>query len=262
MKHDFLTVDYPKIISIDEITHCSQLQEPLLFPTINLVESGHLTISTPEQDFLIQNGEAFVVATNTSFHAQSDIPFKLIRLSFYESIPYFETLFVEEHQIAPFFQLADSIQEHVIIVQDLYSHYKGDPQLKLKLLLDAQLMTLVSILLPSQIHQKKESFIDKDLQKAIDYFSDYYAKPIKIADVATMIGLHPNYFTKKFKEYYGISPKVFLTSIRIKKASVLMRSTDLSLKDIAKTVGYHDYLSFRKAFKKYYQNSSPSRFLD
>ena len=262
MKHDFLTVNYPKIIHVIECTQLNQLGNPLLFPSIILVKEGHLTISTPEHDFLIQKGDIFVVATNTPFSCHSESSFNLVCLTFYESTPYFEKLFVEEHQITPLFQLNTDIHELWNNISELYRRYEMDSQLKRKLMLDAQLMTLLSQLLPSQIHQKEERYIDKDLQKAIDYFSDYYAQPIKISDVAVMIGLHPNYFTKKFKEYYGLSPKAFLTSIRLKKASVLMRSTDLSLKEIAKTVGYHDYLTFRKAFKKNYQNNSPRNFVD
>lgn len=262
MTQDFLTVDYPKVINIDHITEVDDLKRPLLFPTICVVERGFLTLATPEEDYFLSQGDVFVVATNSPLVPQSQTPFSLQRLSFYENTHYFESFFLADKPLTKLNHQEEQVMDYFHAIEECYITYLNDPQLKIKLVLDAHLMTLISTLLPVQILQKKENYIDKDLQKAIDFFSDNYAQPIKINEVAMMIGLHPNYFTKKFKEYYGLSPKAFLTSIRIKKASVLMRSTDLTLKEIARIVGYHDYLTFRKAFKKYYQNSSPTSFLN
>lgn len=48
----------------------------------------------------------------------------------------------------------------------------------------------------------------------------------------------------------GVSPNVYLTVLRIQKSKVLLRTSHLSVKDIAEKVGYTDYFYFSRVFKK------------
>ncbi|WP_372366720.1 helix-turn-helix domain-containing protein [Candidatus Uabimicrobium sp. HlEnr_7] len=59
-------------------------------------------------------------------------------------------------------------------------------------------------------------------------------------------------FYKIFKELTGTTPNNYVTSIRMKKAMVLLEITDLPTKVICKKVGFQTISSFSKKFKSFF----------
>lgn len=80
---------------------------------------------------------------------------------------------------------------------------------------------------------------------------------IKVSDVASNLGIHPNYFASVFQKNMGMTPKQYLTRRRMREARRLLLSVK-SVKEVAFSVGYSDALHFSKEFKKLY-GCSPSR---
>lgn len=92
----------------------------------------------------------------------------------------------------------------------------------------------------------KESLVDE-----IKFYLDMnYAEKLKLQDVAKTFGIHPNYFTRVFHERFHISPKNYLTELKLKKACRLLTTTELSVAVIASSLGFEDQLAFSKSFKK------------
>lgn len=100
---------------------------------------------------------------------------------------------------------------------------------------------------------KKLSIIDE-----IKFYLDVnYTEKVKLKDLARKFGIHPNYLTRMFHVRYGISPKQYLTSLRLYRACKLLTTTDLSIAIIASSLGFDDQFIFSKVFKKEY-DMSPS----
>ena len=91
------------------------------------------------------------------------------------------------------------------------------------------------------------------------YLDINYAEKIKLQDVAKSFGIHPNYLTRIFHEKYGISPKQYLISLKLKKARRLLTTTELSVSVISSSLGFDDQLAFSKIFKKEFA-VSPSEY--
>jgi YesN/AraC family two-component response regulator len=66
--------------------------------------------------------------------------------------------------------------------------------------------------------------------------------------------------SKLFKQETGESPINYLIKIRMEKAKELLVKEELSVKEIANSVGYQDAYHFSKLFKKYTGNS-PSDYI-
>ena len=64
------------------------------------------------------------------------------------------------------------------------------------------------------------------------------------------------HFTTLFIEETGISPYLYLTQIRIKKAKELLSSTKLSIEEIGYSVAFSSIGRFSEIFKKY-ENITP-----
>lgn len=61
-----------------------------------------------------------------------------------------------------------------------------------------------------------------------------------------------NYLGKKFKEETGMNYKTYLQNYRLQKAVTLLTTTDYSVSEIARAVGYQNVPFFYKLFQKYY----------
>ncbi|MEF7611490.1 response regulator [Enterococcus casseliflavus] len=106
--------------------------------------------------------------------------------------------------------------------------------------------------------QKKNDFIEEIgyhsqntiLIKTMDYLEKHYQEKLKLADLANLFGLSENYFAAQIKRTTGRNFTDLLLELRIKKAKELLAGTNLSVAEIADTVGYTDYFYFTKVYKK------------
>ncbi len=104
----------------------------------------------------------------------------------------------------------------------------------------------------------KLSFESSEKQNIVDTISTYmeqnYNKDISLEKISKNMYLSPVYISKIFKEETGASPINHLIKIRLAKAKELLEEGELSVKAVAKEVGYDDAYHFSKIFKKYYGN--------
>ena len=99
-------------------------------------------------------------------------------------------------------------------------------------------------------NQKAYKSAELYLEKSIEFIENNYSNNIKINDIASYIGINRSYLTHIFKKNINISPQDFLVNYKIDKACILLQNTDLSIKVVAKSIGYSDPLTFSKIFKK------------
>jgi AraC-like DNA-binding protein len=104
-------------------------------------------------------------------------------------------------------------------------------------------------------HDSKQLYI----QSAIDYITDHYANPISIADIAEHIGLDQSYLGAIFKNQVQMTLQQFLIQYRIERACAFMEARQLTINQIARSVGYENTLSFSRTFKKI-KGVSPSEY--
>ena len=91
------------------------------------------------------------------------------------------------------------------------------------------------------------------------YIVKHYMEDIAVKDIAGYFGYSEAYFCKRFKQYFGHSFVSYLTDYRMQRAEDLMRTSELSIKEIGKAVGYPDPNYFTKVFRRV-RGVSPSGF--
>ena len=87
------------------------------------------------------------------------------------------------------------------------------------------------------------------VQSTAGYIENHYMEDISIEDIAAHLGLNRSYFSKLFKKMTHKSPQEFLITYRIHKACEYLRSTNMTIGDIASHVGYPNQFHFTRAFK-------------
>ena len=84
---------------------------------------------------------------------------------------------------------------------------------------------------------------------------------LTLSSVAERFYISPSYLSTFFKENTGDTFLNYLTHYRIDKAKELLRTTNISVTDIAAQVGYASSNNFARIFKKIEQ-ITPSQYRD
>lgn len=82
------------------------------------------------------------------------------------------------------------------------------------------------------------------------YLDANYKKSITLALLAAELGYSETLISHEFKKKYGIAPMKYLTSRRISQAQLLLHSTDMKIKEVAKKVGYGNANYFITLFSR------------
>ena len=91
---------------------------------------------------------------------------------------------------------------------------------------------------------------DDRLFHALTYISEHYTEDLSLPDVAEQVGLHPQYFSKYFREHMGLTLTEYINQLRIVNSLPLVMNSDQSLLDIALASGFNNYKTYNTAFKK------------
>ncbi|HFU3946737.1 TPA: AraC family ligand binding domain-containing protein [Streptococcus suis] len=94
---------------------------------------------------------------------------------------------------------------------------------------------------------------------AIKIIHSQYNSPIKVSAIAEKLALSRSYLYKIFKQETGYSIKDYIVQVKMNHACQLLANPDLSITEIANSVGYQDPLTFSSAFKNQY-HQSPSDY--
>jgi AraC-like DNA-binding protein len=100
---------------------------------------------------------------------------------------------------------------------------------------------------------------DKMVSEARRYIDEHYDQPLAISDLAKRLYVHPSHLSHCFAAQTGISPRKYLTSLRLANARKLLESSDDSVQTIALKVGFSDVNNFIQSFKERY-GSTPKKY--
>ena len=106
----------------------------------------------------------------------------------------------------------------------------------------------------------KESLPNQALAVQIgEYIRNNIKNGITVRDIARSLGYNPDYLGKYFKKYSGTGLKEYLSAQRLKLAKDLLLTTDMSVKQIARELGYTEENVFIKFFT-YHEAITPAVF--
>ncbi len=96
---------------------------------------------------------------------------------------------------------------------------------------------------------------------SVNYIKTNLCLPISVNDLCNTIGITQPYLYRIFRQETGLSPKQYILSCKLAEAKKLLTHTELSISQIANSVGYENVLEFSKFFSKQ-TNFSPTAYRD
>ena len=102
-------------------------------------------------------------------------------------------------------------------------------------------------------------YLDNEMDIATQYFNDNYNTDINIEEYAQSRGMSTCWFIRNFKKFTGTTPMQYIRSIRISNAHSLLETTQYSISEISRIVGYANPLYFSRLFHKQ-KGFAPSKY--
>lgn len=98
------------------------------------------------------------------------------------------------------------------------------------------------------------------VEKISFYIEEHIAERIVVDELAALVPMSKYHFLRKFKELTGVTAHTFINHKRLIKASEMIKKGD-SIHQVYQEVGFSDYSSFLRNFKKVY-GISPKNYKD
>lgn len=92
---------------------------------------------------------------------------------------------------------------------------------------------------------------DHQIGGALRVLHEQSSQEWTVEKLAAAVAMSRSAFALRFKALVGAAPMEYLAHCRIQKASRLLHESDMSIGQIADTIGYDSEMSFNKAFKRH-----------
>lgn len=141
-----------------------------------------------------------------------------------------------------------------MMVQE-YAVQKEDTQAILKTLVMATLMYIAR-----QCREGKPAGEPGRLSDQIVRYMSEHTEAVTLKDIAAEFAYHPNYISGLLHRELGKTFSEILLELRMERAVMLLKGTDLPIEEMAYMLGYNNSSNFYKAFREYY-HCSPREYI-
>jgi len=91
-------------------------------------------------------------------------------------------------------------------------------------------------------------FNDFRVRRALNLFQDNFAQDVEMEQLARSVGLSRPHFFKLFKQHMGVTPNVYMNTLRSEHALADLLRTPKTVTDIAFDLGFSSQASFTRFF--------------
>jgi AraC family transcriptional regulator of arabinose operon len=141
------------------------------------------------------------------------------------------------------------------VVEELFCELVSahqDSSIAARLKEKAILLHILSLLMeaqPIRIRQSQSHEMER-LTLIQRYVDEHLDQEMTLEEMAEVLHLHPNYFSKYFKRHFGIPPLKYVSRKRMDHAKLLLKTTSRSVKEVAAATGFDDANYFSKTFRR------------
>jgi len=98
-----------------------------------------------------------------------------------------------------------------------------------------------------------------NIEDVVHYVEENFDGSFSLNDLASRCALNSSYFSRSFREKAGVPLFEYINRLRIDRACLLLKNSDMTILDIAFSVGYNNLSFFNRYFKKL-KDCSPGEY--
>lgn len=145
----------------------------------------------------------------------------------------------------PFLHFSGQARDKIeFVIQELYAEFTQKQSGK-----TAILKGYLHVLLGYIFRKMTVSGLKQEPSEIIAYIQAHYKEKLTLQHLASKCFYTPKYFSRIFKEIYGVSVTEYIKRQRIAESCRLLLETDLSIEEIQNQVGYGEDVHFFKYFQ-------------
>lgn len=91
---------------------------------------------------------------------------------------------------------------------------------------------------------------DERVKDVLDYIHMHIDDTVDVDTLSEMACVSKPYLTRLFQKHFGTSPLQYINQKKVEKAQLLLLTEDVSVKEIAYSLGFNDHSYFIRMFKK------------
>ncbi|HEM6111650.1 TPA: AraC family transcriptional regulator [Streptococcus suis] len=229
---------------------------------LHFITNGKGKISINGETTELTAGDIFVLPKNQSIFYQADenTPWTYTWVGFSGSRA--ETILSQTRLLEKYFLHSHLESEILKKMIDINQTAVQSLPMITELILIGHLNQLLAALVqefPNESLKEASTLAKTYVHHAIKIIHSQYNSPIKVSAIAEKLALSRSYLYKIFKQETGYSIKDYIVQVKMNHACQLLANPDLSITEIANSVGYQDPLTFSSAFKNQY-HQSPSDY--
>lgn len=111
---------------------------------------------------------------------------------------------------------------------------------------------LLQELLFQRVSDKTENLHSRSIMKAVSYIQMNLGKSLTLDQIAEASGVSRRSFYRQWNRTFHMSPAQYILKQIMERSKYLLMNTDMSVKDIAHSMGFSNDKYFMTAFRKYY----------
>lgn len=143
--------------------------------------------------------------------------------------------------------IADASERFVQFLKFMYILYE------LSVADDARVLASSSF---SHAERETES---RRVQKVKEYVNEHYSEPLKLSDIAELVGMSPVAFSRFFRHRTGRTLSDYITDIRLGYAARMLVDSSRNISEICYECGFNNLSNFNRTFKAK-RNYTPREF--
>lgn len=210
------------------------------FTEIQIVVNGGIHYSNFKEKFNVCSGQMIIMPPN-SYHESTHMEPDTQLICFQVSIP------VEECSVI---SLSEDIPK--LLFNEVHRYITTGKSIKLPILLSLIISELINNKSDPALSIQNRAFLIHD------FFSNNFAKSVTISDLANVLCVSQKQAERLVQKYTGNTFRQEIVRLRMEAAKQLIKTTNLTMKEIAEKVGYQSYSGFWKAYSAYICDSAPT----
>ncbi len=235
---------------------------------IIMPSQGVSVVNTPDREYRIKPDEILIIPANT-LHELSEGDGILRYLILFEPAPLFslvdmqQAYAITQHPV----YLQNQSETHMEIARLLHElvdcYFQEKPMWNTRCyacLLQVYARLAEELALSVVPAEEERRLIDPQIMNmAVSYIGEHYMEEISLEQVASFTGYSRYYFSRAFKNYFGISYSDYLMVKRINEAVNLLVNTDKPVGEVATEAGFGSIATFNRVFRNH-KNCTPTRY--
>ncbi len=224
---------------------------------IHYVISGKGTFRTGGKTYSLTSGNAFLISSSLGWYEADRLDpwtYAWINISGEAAVQFIRRLGLESED--PVYR-TEKPEQVAGCFMDFLESATGDNDYRIY----GRLFTLFGLMQESSAKkiELQPKNADRYVEECLEYIHSNYYRGITVKDLCSYIGLEYSYLFRLFKTRVSKSPGQYLIDYKLTKAEQLLTETEMTVGDIAKTVGYEDRIVMTKAFVQKY-GMSPTNY--